>query len=192
MSNQYIIAIGVSTGGPSALEEILPELAADFPAPIIIVQHMPAKFTARLAERLHQLCKIRVVEAQNGARIENGTAYITPGGMHLEVTPQFTIRILQPKEGDQFVPCIDTTFSSIARNAERKKILGIILTGMCKDGVLGLKEIKDKGGITIAQDRTTSVVFGMPKAAIELGCVDYVLPLRRIAGKITEIVKGAK
>ncbi|MBZ4665480.1 CheB methylesterase domain-containing protein [Mahella sp.] len=183
-----IIAIGSSTGGPRALERILTALPADIKAPVVIAQHMPKGFTASLAQRLDMLCDIHVREAGDGDILENGTAYIAPGSMHMTVTPRangrLALHIFEDEIKSYYKPSIDVLMKSIAPLPIRK--IGIILTGMGSDGAIGLKAIKQNGGITLAQDEASCVVFGMPAAAIKEQAVDKVLPLNDIA---TEIIK---
>lgn len=180
-----LVAIGASTGGTQALEAVLTRLPATT-AGIVIVQHMPKKFTAMFAERLNSLCAIEVREAQDGDRVLPGRALIAPGGHHLVLKQNGTQYYVAVTDGPVFnrhKPSVDMLFHSVAAVAG-KQVLGIILTGMGNDGAAGMKAMHDAGAQTIAQDESSCVVFGMPKAAIELGGVDKILPLERIAQEI--------
>ncbi len=188
------VFIGSSTGGPPALQKILSSLNTNIPAPIIIAQHMPKAFTAAFASRLNTICGIKVKEASDGEELQNSIAYICPGDMQTRV-----IRSLSGKcifsitsneiEKETFAPCINTLFFSAAKEFAHNAI-GIILTGMGDDGVRGLKNIKLRGGLTIAQDRSTSVVFGMPRVALEQGAAVRVLNLEDIANEIEISLKN--
>jgi two-component system chemotaxis response regulator CheB len=178
-----VVAIGCSTGGPSALNEILQQFPADFPAPIFVVQHMPEKFTEKLAELLDHRIALRVVEAKEGMDIRRGVVYIAPGAYHIRVRANRTIAL--EEERTRTVPCpsVDLLMTSIA-DVFGRNVVGVILTGMGNDGVSGMNAIKDKKGTTIAQDEETSLVFGMPKVAIESGCIDSIVPLSLVADEI--------
>lgn len=181
-----IVAIGSSTGGPSALLSILGRLSSDFPVPVVIAQHMAEGFIPGLVSWLDAGCKIRVREAQDGQRAEPGVAYLAPTGVNLAMDG-FTMRLATPLDGQLYIPSADTLFESIARSIGRSSV-GVILTGMGADGANGLKVLHDSGGATIAQDEKTSTVWGMPKAAADLGAVDSVLPVHEIAEKIVRLV----
>lgn len=187
----YLIGIGISTGGPSALNQIIPFLPADLNAAMIIVQHMPATFTKVLAERLNDTSKINVKEAEDGDVIKRGWVYVVPGDKHLRLREVGSkeVRIVfddYPKVGG-FKPSAETLFYFIGEVA-RKKSIGIIMTGMGSDGADNLSRIKAYSGKTIAQDEESCIVFGMPKAAIKKGNVDIILPLNKIVAKIKELV----
>ncbi|GBG01093.1 chemotaxis response regulator protein-glutamate methylesterase [Azospira sp. I13] len=176
-----IIAIGTSTGGTQALEAVLTKLPAVCPG-IVIVQHMPEKFTAMFAERLNGLCQIEVREAKHGDRVVPGRALIAPGGKHMLLTrsgAQYTVEVVDGPLVNRHRPSVDVLFRSCAKFAGRNA-LGIIMTGMGDDGARGLKEMADAGADTVAEDESTCVVFGMPKEAIKLGAARTVLPLHRI------------
>lgn len=176
-----IIAIGTSTGGTQALEAVLTKLPAVCPG-IVIVQHMPEKFTAMFAERLNGLCQIEVREAKHGDRVIPGRALIAPGGKHMMLTrsgAQYTVEVVDGPLVNRHRPSVDVLFRSCAKFAGRNA-LGIIMTGMGDDGARGLKEMVDAGADTVAEDESTCVVFGMPKEAIKLGAARTVLPLNRI------------
>jgi len=173
-----VVAIGASTGGPQALTYVLTSLPSNVP-PILIVQHMPEGFTKSFAERLNELCKFKVKEAEEGDYVSEGLALIAPGGFHMRVSKTGRIKLDRTPPIHGVRPAVDPMMISVA-NFYESKAIGVILTGMGRDGAYGMKKIKEHGGITIAQDKKTSVVFGMPKAAIEEGCVDIVLPLHKI------------
>jgi two-component system chemotaxis response regulator CheB len=175
-----VIVVGASTGGPVALRELLGSLPADFPCPIIIVQHMPASFTEVLASQLDQQVSLKVKEAEADDRLQPGLALLAPGGRHLLLRPNLFVELNRGPEIGGHRPSIDVTMQSAAQTyGARTK--GIVLTGMGEDGLLGLVSIRAKGGKTFAQDAASCVVNGMPQRAIEEGVVDYVAPPRKIA-----------
>ncbi|HOI89709.1 MAG TPA: chemotaxis response regulator protein-glutamate methylesterase [Candidatus Rifleibacterium sp.] len=187
------IFIGSSTGGPPAIQKILTLIDPALPAPIIIAQHMPKAFTAAFASRLNMLCGIRVKEACDGETLQNSIAYICPGDHQTRVSRSLDGRCcfsVTPNsvEQDRFAPCINTLFFSAAKEFAHKCI-GVILTGMGEDGVRGMKNIKLMGGLTIAQDRNSSVVYGMPRAALEQEAAVRILNLEEIAREIELSVK---
>ena len=187
-----IVAIGCSTGGPQALNEILPRFPVNFEAPILVVQHMPKKFTGKLAELLNKRLNLGVVEAAAGMKIRKGMVYIAPGGHHLKILPDRTLALLDgPKRPSEPCPSADMLMQSVAA-VFGSQAIGVILTGMGNDGVSGMMAIKEANGATIAQDEETSLVFGMPKTAIEAGCVDAIVPLPGIANEIIERVLGKR
>ena len=180
-TTERIVAIGTSTGGTQALEYVLPRLPRDCPG-IAVVQHMPEAFTASFARRLNQLSQIEVKEAATGDRLSPGLALIAPGGKHLMVVRSGTQYVAEVKDGplvSRHRPSVDVLFRSVAVCAGANAT-GIIMTGMGDDGARGLKEMKDSGARTVAQDEASCVVFGMPRVAIDLGGVDTVMPLAQI------------
>lgn len=186
-----IVAIAASTGGPQSLLRVIPKLPAEIKSGILIVQHMPPGFTKSFAQRLDRVSKIEVKEAEDGDLVEGGKVYVAPGDFHMEVTiragkPRITLNKKPKVHGVR--PAADPMMISAARAFGRKTI-GVVMTGMGRDGAQGLAEIKKRGGTTIAQDKETSIIFGMPKAAIELGVVDYIVPLDRIAETIVRAEK---
>jgi len=184
-----IIAIGASTGGTEALKTVLTKLPHNSPG-VVIVQHMPANFTTAFAERLNSLCQISVKEAKDNDSVIPGTALLAPGNYHMILRRSGARYYVEIKTGPMIHhqrPAVDILFKSTARFAGANAI-GVILTGMGADGAEGLKEMKDAGAGTIAQDEKTCVVFGMPKEAIKLGAVDRILPLDHIAAEILRMV----
>jgi two-component system chemotaxis response regulator CheB len=177
-TTEHIVAIGTSTGGTQALEHVLSALPVVCPG-MVIVQHMPPQFTAAFARRLDGVCRINVKEAQNGDRVTPGTALIAPGGRHMLVQrsgAQYHVEIREGPPVSRHCPSVDVLFRSAAKAAGRNA-LGIIMTGMGDDGARGLKEMRDTGASTIAQDEASCVVFGMPKEAIRFGAAERVMPL---------------
>jgi len=189
MSNlnfSHVVAIGTSTGGPRALQSLMPKLPTDINATILIVQHMPAKFTKSLAERLDSSSNIRIKEAGDGDILLRGHGYIAPGDYHMVVVEEsnnLVIRLNQDPQVRGLRPTVDNLMESVSKINGYSKI-GIILTGMGSDGKEGIIKMKESKSYTIAQDQSSSVVYGMPKAAISTNCIDEVLPLEKIADRI--------
>ncbi len=190
-TTDQVVAIGTSTGGTQALEELLTQLPATCLG-IVVVQHMPEKFTAMFAERLNSLCQIGVREARNGDRVIPGRALIAPGGRHMMLKrsgAQYVVEVADGPVVNRHKPSVDVLFRSAAKYAGANA-LGIIMTGMGDDGARGMKEMHDAGAKTIAQDEASCVVFGMPKEAIKLGAVDLTMPLDQIPGSIVGYGRG--
>jgi two-component system chemotaxis response regulator CheB len=181
-SGDKIISIAASTGGPPVITQILTALPADIP-PILIVQHMPKGITKLFAEGLSEKCKFAVKEAEEGDKIREYLALVAPGGFHMIVTKERRISLTVDPPVNYVRPSADVMMTSMAEAYGRRNV-GVVLTGIGSDGANGIKSIKEKGGVTIAQDEKTSVVFGMPKAAVETGCVDIVAPLELIPKEI--------
>ena len=198
VETEHVLLIGASTGGPQALAQLLPKIPKDIPAGVLIVQHMPPVFTKSLADRLNGISSITVKEAKEGDEIIQGEALVAPGDFHMTIN-EHTIRGIKKR----FVslnkherlhgvrPSVDVTFSS-ASNVFGSNAIGVILTGMGCDGAASMGLIKAKGGYTIAQDRDTSMIFGMPNAAIKLGVIDEVLPIDRISAGFLKVLKLVK
>lgn len=189
---QTVVAIGVSTGGPRALQQILKDIPQDFPAPILIVQHMPKSFTKLLADRLNRLCSIEVSEAENGEILSPGRAYIAPGDFHMEIKKIGSALAIQleqspPKKGHR--PSVDNLLQSLAHINNVNKV-AVILTGMGSDGTEGAKYLrnKDKHTYIIAESQETAVIYGMPKSIIENVGANLVLPIDEIAEKLQWIM----
>ncbi len=182
-----LIAIGASTGGTQALHRLLAELPAGCPG-IVIVQHMPEKFTASFAQRLDECCEISVREARDGDEVTPGLALIAPGGRHMKVIQegaQLHVKVFDAPAVNRHRPSVDVLFRSVARHAG-KRAIGLIMTGMGSDGAAGLKEMRASGARTIAQDESSCVVYGMPKEAVRMGAVEISVPLSRMAEVILE------
>lgn len=175
----HIILIGSSTGGTQALEHILTKLPENIP-PILVSQHIPAGFSKALADRLNKLCPFEIREAINGESLVPGVVYIAPGDHHIKISSNGQkIEVVDSDPVNRFRPSVDFMFSSVPPKVQ-KKIIATILTGMGKDGAKGMLELKKMGAVTIAQDEASCVVYGMPKAAIEIGGIDFVKPLGEI------------
>lgn len=185
-----IVAIGTSTGGPNALAEVLPRIPGDFPVPIVVVQHMPPIFTRQLAERLASRSAIPVEEGSAGALLSPGHAWIAPGNFHMKVMRDGTDRRLDLNQEppENFCrPAVDVLFRSVAA-AYKATVLGVVMTGMGSDGVLGAQLICDAGGDVIIQDEASSVVWGMPGLVQASGLADAAFPVDQLAGEITRRV----
>mgnify|MGYP001114357358 CR=1 FL=1 len=186
-----LVVLGTSTGGPKALQTVLTAIPAHFPAPIAIVQHMPAGFTRSLAQRLDSLCQIRVTEVEDGEVLKPSTAYIAPGGYHFEVhseSGQLVARLTQEEPRSGHRPSVDVLFESASRLTNVEK-WAIIMTGMGNDGTKGLQKMKQTGTVTsIVEDESTCIVFGMPRSAIQAGVADHVVPLHKIAELLCKLL----
>ncbi len=185
VSTEKLICIGASTGGTEAIKEILTRFPADSPG-VVITQHMPAGFTSSFAARLNSLCQITVLEAVNGVRILPGHAYIAPGGKHLRLDRSGANYICVVEDGElvnRHKPSVEVLFKSVAK-VVGKNAFGIMLTGMGNDGAKAMKEMKDAGSYNYVQDEASSIVFGMPREAIQCGAADEVLPLTEIANAL--------
>jgi two-component system chemotaxis response regulator CheB len=179
-----LLAIGCSTGGPKALQDLLPALPRTLPVPCLVVQHMPASFTGAFAERLNSICQVEVKEAQHGEVARPGVVYIAPGGQHLLYHQRGlggTLELSAEPSTSLHRPSVDIMFQSIADSCNRQ-VLAMILTGMGADGARGMAALKAKGAHTLAEAEESCVVYGMPRAAFERGCVDQVAPLGDMAG----------
>jgi len=195
-SSDGILLIGTSTGGPQTLCKLFPQFPENLPVGILLVQHMPPLFTKSLAERLDKISKIQVKEAEEGDVIKPGLALIAPGGFHMTVEEKTEhgriMKYVSLNKKDRIHgvrPSVDITFTSAA-NAYGKNTVGILLTGMSQDGANSMGLIKAKGGYTIVQDKATSIIFGMPQAAIKLGVVDKVLPIESIPNHSVHKIKN--
>ncbi|MEW6526014.1 MAG: chemotaxis response regulator protein-glutamate methylesterase [Spirochaetota bacterium] len=185
ITTDKVIAIGASTGGTVAIEYIFERLPQHLP-PILVVQHMPVNFTNQFAQRLNEICQLTVKEAEDEELLQAGTAYIAPGGIHLVIERKGASLYAMYNDGERVnfqKPAADVLFKSMAKVAG-KNALGILLTGMGKDGAAGLLEMKNAGAHTIAQDEATSIVWGMPRAAVEMGAAVEVLSLDDIVKAI--------
>ena len=183
-----IVAIGTSTGGPVALQEVLTKLPASFPLPLLLIQHMPGSFTPAFAQRMNQLCKITVKQAEDGDPLTPGTALLAPGGKQMLVESrggQQIVRIVESTSEQTYKPSVDITFGSVARTFPGKT-LAIVLTGMGADGREGARKLKQGGSMLWAQDEASCVVYGMPAAVADAGLTDQVLPLKDIGPTLAQ------
>lgn len=186
-----IAAIGISTGGPNALREVFTTIDGDLSVPVVVVQHMPAGFTEEFAKSLDKVSPLEISEAKDGDVLKPGRVLIAPGNYHMEVEKKrlaavITLNSNPPVNGHR--PSVDVLFSSIVKTYG-ERTLAVIMTGMGKDGAREIGEIRKAGGITVAQDQKSSVVFGMPKVAYDNGFIQHIVPLKEISGLIGKIVK---
>ncbi|MCB9134672.1 MAG: chemotaxis response regulator protein-glutamate methylesterase [Anaerolineales bacterium] len=188
---EKIVVIGASTGGPRALNAILPALPQDLPAAIVVVQHMPSPFTRSLAERLDSISTLSVKEATDEMYLQAGQVLVAPGGQHLEFTASGKVHLHQGPTVNGVRPAVDVTLTSIATHFG-KRTIGVIVTGMGRDGTQSAQLVRKAGGMIIAEDASTSVVWGMPRSVIEAQATNYITPLPQIAAIITYLVKGRK
>jgi two-component system, chemotaxis family, protein-glutamate methylesterase/glutaminase len=190
-----IVALGASTGGPKALQEILPLFPRDLAVPVLIVQHMPAGFTAPFAQRLNSLCSVNVREAAHRESLQPGVVYIAPAGIHMTVQRGPDSRTLITLDGQPekclHIPSVDIMMKSVAENFG-DRALGVILTGMGSDGAQGMNAIHLQGGLTIGQDEASCTVYGMPRACAEVGALTRVVPLFQIPTQILEATRYRK
>lgn len=188
---KHLVAIGTSTGGPRALHEVICSLPGDFPAPVLIVQHMPPRFTKSLAQRLDSFSALTVVEAEQGMRVSAGYAYIAPGGYHMELIKDslgYAIQLSEAPQRNGHRPSVDVMFESLVPFKELMRH-AVIMTGMGSDGAKGMKSLAEHGAVsTIAESEETCVVYGMPRSAVECGAAQVVLPLQGIAPKLVSAV----
>ncbi|MGC8795680.1 MAG: protein-glutamate methylesterase/protein-glutamine glutaminase [Thermodesulfovibrio sp.] len=185
-----IVSIGTSTGGPKALQEIIPKLPKDFPVPVVIAQHMPPNFTKPFAERLDQLSQLSVKEAEEGEPIKPGVVYVAPGRGHMRIKRrgiETFVSISEDREEFIYRPSVDVLMMSVAESYPGRT-LGVILTGMGNDGAKGCRKIKETGGRVFAQNEESCVVYGMPRAVVEAGLADKVVSLEEMAGEIINAV----
>jgi len=178
------IALGVSTGGPLSLQKVIPRISTKINCPFFVVQHMPPKFTKSLADRLNGLSELEVKEAENREHVRNGVVYLAPGGFHMTIQNDLgnsrSILISENPSTTLHRPAVDVMMNSVIESYG-KNTLGIIMTGMGKDGFEGIKKLKSMGGYCIAQDEDSCVVYGMPKAVVDVGYADIIVPLENIA-----------
>ena len=192
--NFSLIAIGVSTGGPKALSFLLPKLSNDIGCPVLVVQHMPEKFTKSLAESLNNQCSLLVKEAEDKEFLQPNVIYIAQGGKHMELGKnddcKHFIQITDTPPVLSCKPSVNVLFNSIASNWKKNSVLSIILTGMGNDGTDGVRSIKAAGGYCLAQDKESSIVYGMPKSIVDNNLADEILPLTSIPNRISRLVKN--
>ncbi|MCA0754054.1 chemotaxis response regulator protein-glutamate methylesterase [Paenibacillus sp. N4] len=190
-SYKHIVAIGTSTGGPRALHEVITSLPANFPAPVLVVQHMPPKFTKSLAQRLDTFSGLKVVEAEHGCRVSAGVVYVAPGGYHMELAKDhsgYSIVLTEAPPRNGHRPSVDVMFESLVPFGELQRH-AVIMTGMGSDGAKGMKKLVECGvDSTIAEAEETCVVYGMPRSAVEAGCAHQIVPLQRIGEQLIKAV----
>lgn len=189
-SGVKLVAIGTSTGGPRALQSVIPLLPKDLPCGVVLVQHMPAGFTKSLAERLDSMSKVTVKEAEDGDVIKPGCVYIAPGDYHMTVKGKGASREISLNQNPPLAshrPAVDVLFDSLVQYG--RDVVSVILTGMGWDGAAGMKKIKGAGGYVIAESSETCVVYGMPKAVVDSGIADEILPVQQVAGAIVKAVR---
>ena len=190
-TTEKIIAIGASTGGTEAIKAVLSKMPVDSPG-IVITQHMPPGFTTSFAKRLDSLCRVNVIEPLGGERIVPGHAYLAPGDKHLTVIrsgADYRIELSDGPRVSGHKPSVDVMFESVAA-AVGSNALAVVLTGMGKDGALGIRYIAEQGGYTMAQDEATSMIFGMPQEAIKTGCVKQIVPLHEVSYRLVEVLNA--
>jgi two-component system chemotaxis response regulator CheB len=189
------LAIGISTGGPLSLQKVIPALSVNINIPVFIVQHMPPRFTKSLADRLNNLSILTVKEAEDGEEVKNGRVYIAPGGSHMILKSNpgkgVVIQISSTPSDTLHKPSVDVMMNSVMEVYGRKT-LGLIMTGMGKDGCEAMKRLKNLNGTCLAQDEASSVVYGMPKAVVDAGIADAVLPLEEIANKLNMVLSNER
>ena len=185
-----LIVVGASTGGPTAIEQILAPVPADFPSPILIAQHMPSGFTKLFADRLNKMCNIEVVESCTGQKLTSSKAYVNAGGVHTIMDSDGFLATMASTEDDRYVPSVDRTMITAA-GIYGSRMMGVLLTGMGDDGKRGMLAIHKQRGMTVAESEETALVFGMPERAISAGAVDLVLPLDEIHELLMKIAGRA-
>jgi len=187
-----VVVIGISTGGPGTLMEVLPMLPPELEAALIVVQHMPPTFTSTFAKRLDSACRFPFKEAEAGDVLQNGRGYLAPGGYHLLVRRESGMLRLSTNPKTVFMPSVNVTMESVLNAYGGKNVIGVLMTGMGDDGADAMVKIRKAGGITIAEDESTAVVFGMPREAIERGGAEIIAPSYRIAEEIVKAVRRTK
>ncbi len=186
-SPNKLVVIGSSTGGPNALQQVIPRLPGNLPAAVLIVQHMPAGFTASLANRMNDISALAVKEAAEGDVLRTGQVYIAPGGYHMVLNSKQTISLNTDSPVHSVRPAVDVTMESVVANF-KGSLVGVILTGMGYDGAKGMAAIKRVGGNTITQNEATCVVYGMPRVVVEMGKADKIMPITEIAQGISDML----
>jgi two-component system chemotaxis response regulator CheB len=186
-----VIAIGASAGGPGALRAVFHELPADFPVPIVVVQHMPDEFVTGLARWLHKATPLRVVVAADNLVLEPGVVHLGPGSAHLSLTRRpdnrLAVRLLAARGPYRYQPAVDVLFESVAQVCGRGAV-GLVMTGMGDDGAAGLLAMRQAGAVTLAQDEASCTVYGMPGAAVARGAVEHVLALSNLATTLVNLI----
>jgi two-component system chemotaxis response regulator CheB len=184
-----VVVIGTSTGGPRALQKVLVNLPIDFPAAILVVQHMPPGFTRSLAQRLNQASPLVVQEAADGDRLAQGLVLLAPGDYHMQLRRAKQVELNQGPRRRHVRPAVDVTMESVVEY-HGANVIGVVLTGMGDDGTNGARQIKDAGGVIIAEHESTSVVYGMPASVVRAGLADRVVPLAKVAPTLVELINN--
>lgn len=184
-----VVVIGISTGGPRTLMELLPRLPSDLGAAVLVVQHMPAAFTPSFARRLAQACAISFKEAEGGDMLADGRGYLAPGGYQLLVHRDGRMLRVSSQPVTTFMPCVNVTMESVLERIGGSRMVGVVMTGMGDDGADAMVKIRQAGGITIAEDESTAIVFGMPRETIRRGGAEIVVPAHRMAEEIVKAVQ---
>lgn len=185
-----IVAVGASSGGPRALNTLFEDIAENSSAAFVIVQHMPAGFTETLAERLNNISGLKIKEAENGDRLKSGHGLLAPGNFHLEIDAQGKVKLNKKDRLHGVRPCVDYMMQSLAEHFDGDRLLGVILTGMGRDGAEGMSAIVNKGGYGIIESKETALVYGMPSSAVKAGAYHEIKRIDEIGKRITEIVEG--
>lgn len=185
-----IVAVGSSSGGPRALNKLFKDIAENSPAAFVIVQHMPAGFTETLAERLNRISGLKIKEAETGDSLQPGHGLLAPGDFHLEIDAEGRVKLNKKERLHGVRPCVDYMMKSISKNFSGERLLGVILTGMGRDGAEGMAAIVSKGGYGIIESKETALVYGMPSAAAKKGAYHEIKRIDEIAKRISEIVEG--
>jgi two-component system chemotaxis response regulator CheB len=188
MIKKNLVVIGVSTGGPFTLKELFAELPP-LNAAFVIVLHITQQMDYRIAQGLNSVASMPVALAVNGEHLKSGNIYLAPGGYHLKLDGNQKVVLCEGERVNYVQPSVDVTMQSLSRPLSGR-LIGIVLTGMGKDGAEGIRHIKKVGGITMAQDQKSSTIYGMPKAAAQTGAIDFVLPPKKIAAKLVELIGG--
>jgi two-component system, chemotaxis family, protein-glutamate methylesterase/glutaminase len=188
MSSRNLVVIGVSTGGPLTLKELFGELPP-LNAAFVVVLHITPTMDYRIAQGLDAVASMPVALAEDGGYLRAGNIYLAPGGFHLKLDGNQRILLCEGARVNYVQPCVDVTMQSLSKPLHGN-LIGIVLTGMGKDGAEGIRHIKRIGGVTMAQDQKSSTIYGMPKAAAQTGAVDFVLPPKKIAAKLIELLKN--
>jgi two-component system chemotaxis response regulator CheB len=190
-ASRMLIVIGASTGGPKVISELLSKLPSDLPACVLVVQHMPSTFTKTFAKHLGSVSALIVREASDGDKLKDGIVYVAPGDFHMTVTKDRTIKLAKTQKLHGVRPSINVSMIT-GSEVFGPNTMGILLTGMGQDGAFGMKMIKQRGGKTVAQDQSTSIVYGMPKAAVDLGAVDVQVPSDAIPSLLCEYAMNGR
>lgn len=189
MGNSNIVMIGVSTGGPIALKKLFAELPP-LDAAIVIVLHIPPGMDYKIAKGLDAVSSMPVALAEDGEYLQNGHVYFAPGGFHLKIEGNSRIVLEEGPRVNFVQPSADVAMKSLLKPLKKGRVIGVVLTGMGKDGAEGIRHIKEIGGFTIAQDQDSSAIYGMPKAAFETGAVDFMSAPQKIGKKLVELLNG--